>query len=124
MGYVQEFSITGAVGPCRMFILSKHSQLGTSLRNYFCVKCLQEPLLWKENSFQHTNLFAHICTHANAHTGQIRLASDSEVTQKCPLTFTPRTSYCYFYPLWCFIKLAQIHLLVTVVRTKQPIVTP
>lgn len=34
MGYVQEFSIMGAVGPCRMFILSKRSQLRTSLRNY------------------------------------------------------------------------------------------
>lgn len=64
MGYVQEFSITEAVGPCRMFMLSKRSQLETSLKNYFSVKCLQVPLLWRENSFQHTNiLFAHTQTH-------------------------------------------------------------
>lgn len=30
---------------CRMFILSKRSQLGTGLRNYFSFKCMQEPLL-------------------------------------------------------------------------------
>lgn len=121
MGYMQEFSIKGAVRPCRMFILSKRSQLGTCLRNYFSVKCLKEPLLWRENNFQHINLFAHMRTHTR---GQVSLVSDSEVTRKCPLTFTPRTSYRYFHPLWCFIKLAQIHLHVTVVRTKQPIVTP
>lgn len=98
MRYIQEFSITETVGPCRMFILSKCLQLGSTLKNYFSVKCLQEPLLWKEISFQHTNPFAHIHTLARSHTQiQIQLVSDSEVTRRGPLTFTPTAkSYCYF----------------------------
>lgn len=66
MGYVQEFSITGAGGPCRMFILSKRLQLGTSLRNY------------SEGTVEDLN--SQTCfTHTDTY-GQIHLASDNKLT--------------------------------------------
>lgn len=69
MGYVQEFSIMGAVGPCRMFILSKRSQLRTSLRNYsvFNVgmsRCCRK----KRVKLVHTHMRTHAHTHTFMHT--------------------------------------------------------
>lgn len=119
MGYVQEFSIMGAVGPCRMFILSKRSQLRTSLRNYSVVS-VGKSLCWRKKRVKmfHTHLRAHTFTHTHTQgrystSGQwqwsaLNVSSDIFRT----------TSYHYSCPLWCFIRPTKIHL-VTMVRTER-----
>lgn len=110
MGYVQEFSIMGAVGPCRMFILSKRSQLRTT-RNYSVFNVGKS--CWRKKRDSQTGSHTHAHTHEANTSGQwewsaLNVSSDTLRT----------TSYHYSCPLRCFIKPTTIHL-VTMVRTER-----